>query len=289
MQDTQETYTEEKSSGKGWKIAGVIAIAALVGFNIHLLNKVGAIESTSESQRTALTTEVSDLEATLSAQSGAYQREISALQESVQQTKEEAAARARTEARRGADQLAKTFAEKERQQQDMFLSEIGNVRGETDTNRKGIEDVSTRVVGVQTDLDQTRENLNETAEKLASTQGNVDEISGRVGTHDAAIERLRMQGQRDVTRFELSESKDRTKVESVQMRVKDIDYRKNRYTLEVMADDRVVTHKDRLLNQPVEFYVTGVTQPYEVVVTDIAKNQISGYLATPKFKDLASN
>lgn len=288
MQETTQNK-EIRNGGKGWKIAGGLAVAALVGFNIHLMNKVGDIENSTQSERAAMTAEVGDLEAALSAQTGAHQREISALHESVEKTKAEAADRARAETRRSAEQLSKLIAQKEREQQDMFLSEIGTVRGETDTNRKGIEDVNTRVVGVQGELDQTRASLNQTADLLASTQSDVDGISGRVGTHEAAIERLKMQGQRDVTEFNLPVSKERTKVESVQMRVKDIDFKKNRYTLEVMADDRIVTHKDRLLNQPVEFYVTGVAQPYEVVVTDIERNQVSGYLATPKFKQIARN
>ena len=288
MQETTQN-TEVRSGGKGWKIAGGIAAAALIGFNVYLMNKVGDIESSSQNERAAMTAEVSDLEAALSAQTGAHQREISALHESVEKTKAEAADRTRAETRRSSDQLSKLIAQNEKEQLDMFLTEIGTVRGETDSNRKGIEDVSTRVVGVQGELDQTRESLTETADLLASTQKDVDGISGRVGTHEAAIERLKMQGQRDVTRFDLPVSKERTKIETVQMRVKDIDHKKNRYTLEVMADDRIVTHKDRLLNQPVEFYVTGASQPYEVVVTDIERNQISGYLATPKFKDLARN
>jgi chromosome segregation ATPase len=291
VKDMQETTqnTEVRNGGKGWKIAGGIAVAALIGANVYLMNRVGDIETSTQNERAAMTTEVSDLEAALSEQTGAYQREISALQESVEKTKAEAAERARAETRRSADQLSKLIAQKEQEQQDMFLTEIGAVRGDTDTNRKGIEEVSTRVTGVQGDLDQTREGLNETADLLANTQKDVDGISGRVGTHEAAIERLRMQGQRDVTKFQLPVSKERTKVEAVQMRVKDIDFKKNRYTLEIMADDRIVTHKDRVLNQPVEFYVMGVAQPYEVVVTDIEREQVTGYLATPKFKELASN
>jgi chromosome segregation ATPase len=288
MQETTES-TEVRSGGRAWKILGGIVVAALIGFNIQLMNKVGDIEEAAASNRAALMAEVGDLEASLSAQSGMHQREISALQTSVAKTKKEAAARARSEARRGAEQLAKTITEKERAQQDMFLSEIGNVRGVTDTNRQGVEDVNVKVVGVQTDVDETRAALGETADLLASTQGDVDAISGRVGTHEAAIERLRMQGQREVTRFELPVSKERTKLESIHVRVKDIDYRKNRYTLEVMADDRVTVYKNRLLNQPVEFYVTGEAKPYEVVVTDIERNQVTGFLATPKFKQMARN
>lgn len=288
MQETTQN-TEVRNGGKGWKIVGGIAIAALIGANFYLMNRIGAVESSSQTERDAMTAEVSNLEAALSEQSGAHQREISALNDSVEKTKAEAADRARAETRRSAEQLSKLIAQKEQEQQDMFLSEIGTVRGETDTNRKGLEDVNVKVTGVQGELDQTRESLTQTADSLANTQKDVDGISGRVGTHEAAIERLRMQGQRDVTKFQLPVSKERTKVEAVQMRVKDIDFKKNRYTLEIMADDRLVTHKDRLLNQPVEFYVMGVAQPYEVVVTDIERNQVTGYLATPKLKELASN
>src|SRR5690606_569743 len=112
---------------------GGIAVVALIGFNVHLMNKVGDIENSSQSERAAMTAEVSDLEAALSAQTGVYQREISALHENVEKTKAEAAVRTRAEARRSADQLSKLITQKEKEQQDMFLSEIGAVRGDNDT------------------------------------------------------------------------------------------------------------------------------------------------------------
>ena len=51
-----------------------------------------------------------------------------------------------------------------------------------------------------------------------------------------------------------------------------------------MADDRTIEKKDKTSGEPVQFYVKGSARmaPYEIVVFDVGKNQITGYLATPK-------
>ena len=54
MQETTQN-TEVQNGGKGWKIAGAIAIAALVGWNVYLMNKVDDIEISSQSERAAMT------------------------------------------------------------------------------------------------------------------------------------------------------------------------------------------------------------------------------------------
>jgi hypothetical protein len=58
--------------------------------------------------------------------------------------------------------------------------------------------------------------------------------------------------------------------------------RHSRYSLDVMADDKRVEKKDRTVNEPVQFYTSKARQPYELVVNQVAKNKIVGYLATPK-------
>ena len=34
--------------------------------------------------------------------------------------------------------------------------------------------------------------------------------------------------------------------------------------------------------EPVQFYIKGAPRPYEIVIFDVTKNQINGYLSTPK-------
>jgi hypothetical protein len=52
----------------------------------------------------------------------------------------------------------------------------------------------------------------------------------------------------------------------------------------VYADDKSIEKKDRTAGEPVQFYVKGSSRmsPYEIVVFDVGKNQITGYLSTPK-------
>ena len=64
--------------------------------------------------------------------------------------------------------------------------------------------------------------------------------------------------------------------------LKKADPKKNRYTIELTADDKVVEKKDRTINEPLQFLVAKARQPYEIVVNDIKKDQIVGYLAIPK-------
>ncbi len=56
----------------------------------------------------------------------------------------------------------------------------------------------------------------------------------------------------------------------------------NRYTVEVYADDKKTEKKDKNINEPVQFYTSKARQPYELVVNEVKKDVIVGYLSTPK-------
>ena len=64
--------------------------------------------------------------------------------------------------------------------------------------------------------------------------------------------------------------------------LKKTDQKKNRYTIEVTVDDKVVEKKDKTVNEPVQFLTSKARQPYELVVNEVKKDVIVGYLATPK-------
>ena len=60
------------------------------------------------------------------------------------------------------------------------------------------------------------------------------------------------------------------------------DPKRSRFTVDVIADDKKVEKKDRTINEPVQFYVSRARQPYELVVNEVRKDRIVGYLAVPK-------
>jgi hypothetical protein len=49
-----------------------------------------------------------------------------------------------------------------------------------------------------------------------------------------------------------------------------------------LADDKRVEKRDRSINEPVQFYVSRARQPYEIVVNEVQKDRVVGYLAVPK-------
>ena len=68
--------------------------------------------------------------------------------------------------------------------------------------------------------------------------------------------------------------------------LKKTDPKKNTYTIEVVADDKTVEKKDRTVNEPVQFLLSKATQPYELVVNEVKKDLISGYLSVPKVQQV---
>src|SRR5207245_3346023 len=62
------------------------------------------------------------------------------------------------------------------------------------------------------------------------------------------------------------------------------DPNKSKYTINVIADDKNIEKKDKTSGEPVQFYVKGSARmaPYEIVVFEVGRSQITGYLATPK-------
>ena len=61
------------------------------------------------------------------------------------------------------------------------------------------------------------------------------------------------------------------------------DAKRNKYSVYVMADDKQTLKKDKSINEPVQFYTAkGGHIPYEIVINTVSKNEIVGYLSTPK-------
>ncbi len=70
----------------------------------------------------------------------------------------------------------------------------------------------------------------------------------------------------------------------MQVTLNKTDLKKSKYTVTVFVDDRSIEKKDKTAGEPVQFYVRGGSRmpPYEFVVFEVGKNQITGYLSTPK-------
>lgn len=189
-----------------------------------------------------------------------------------------ALAKARNEARRASADLAKTFEEKITEQKSAVATEISAIKETADSKFNA---VSTDVNGVKTDLASTKEGLQKTDSDLRRAVGDMGVMSGLIATNSKELAALRELGERNYYEFKLVKN-GATKVGDLRLTLKKADVKRNRYTLEVMADDKLVEKRDKTVNEPVQLYRSGARIPYEIVINEVKKNEVAGYLATPK-------
>ena len=171
---------------------------------------------------------------------------------------------------------------KEQQASDQKLNtQLSQVKQESDEK---ILSVATEVGGAKKDIESTRTDLEATKGKLERATGDMGVMSGLIAHNRDDLEELRRRGDRNYYEFTVQKSKTPQRVGPVQMALNKADQKKSRYTVTVFADDRSIEKKDKTAGEPVQFYMRGATRmaPYEIVVFDVGKNQIKGYLSTPK-------
>jgi len=117
---------------------------------------------------------------------------------------------------------------------------------------------------------------------LKATQGDLGVQSGLIATNGKELAALKALGERNYVEFKLAKTKGPQKVGDISVLLKKADPKTNRYTITVIADDKTVEKKDKTVNEPVQFMLAKASQPYELVVNDVKKDLISGYVAAPK-------
>lgn len=146
-----------------------------------------------------------------------------------------------------------------------------------------ITDVSTDVGGVKTQLSSTQSELDKTIARLKSVQGDLGVTSGLVATNGQELLALKMKGERNYIDIKLGKTKQPVRFADITLLLKNTDPKHKQFTVEVMADDKLIEEKDKELNEPVQFYTAkGGPTPYDLVINYIGRDQIVGYLSMPK-------
>jgi chromosome segregation ATPase len=183
----------------------------------------------------------------------------------------------------GRTENLKKEIEQTRTQHQAALSEVGgelsDLRQKTDT---AVGTLSGRVEGVQTEVTKNREEIERTIKELTSVKGDLGVQSGLIATNAKEVEALRQLGERNYFEFDLGKTKEPQRIGPISVRLRRADEKRNRFTLELWADDKRIEKKDKTLLEPVQFYVQGSRTPYELVVNQLTKDRIVGYVSTPK-------
>jgi hypothetical protein len=238
--------------------------------------ETAAVQTQAESQNNALAGTVNELKDQLSTTEQKTTQSIAKVQDV-----------AKRHADTVANNMAKTFDQKSAEQQEAVNAELAGVKNSvTDTASQmtsKIDGVGASVDSVKTDLASTKATVDKTASDLQRATGDMGLMSGLIATNSKEIQELRALGDRNIYEFEINKKAGLQKVGDVQIRLTKSDTKKNRYTMVVVADDKLVEKRDKTTNEPVQFYASaGNRTPDEVVVNEVGKDTIKGYLATPK-------
>lgn len=279
----EEGTSKDRSKGILWGVLIALAIG-----NVFAIWQSSQTQSQIRALNSVVETRMANMNQQTTSLSSRADRNAALLKSEVEQAQQAAAAAAdaanlaKKQAEKKAQQLVQQLADEYKTQQNSLVDELGNVRNSATQANQDLVAVKTDVHGVRGDVDQTRSDLEQTQAELKSTRGDLGVQSGLIATNAKELAALRELGERTYHEFTIQKDKEFHKVGNISVVLKNTSPKRGRYTLDVVADDQRVEKKNRTVNEPVQFYVSGARQPYELVINQVDKNQVTGYLAVPK-------
>jgi len=287
--DEPKPSHESRPQGSFWLpglAAGFIALACFGLYQNTQMHELGREIAANQKDLTALHTSFGSLDSDL-------RTEFAALRDQLSNTQKESLDKvtaAQTAVRQHADSVARKLEKKQAETKaalDAELDQVKESESQTSTQLSGVSSdvsaVKSDVSAVRTDVASTKTELDRSVVELQRMRGDMGVMSGLVATNSKEIDILRQLGDRNIYEFTLAKSSGMTKVGDIRLQLTKVNAHHNRYTLTVNAGDKIIEKKDKTTNEPVQFYVLDkARQPYEIVVNEVGKNSVKGYLATPK-------
>jgi DNA repair exonuclease SbcCD ATPase subunit len=180
------------------------------------------------------------------------------------------------------EQRAQAIVQQEEADNQRLENEQKQTAQQVSAVTSDVSNVKSDVGGVKTDLGKARTDLDTTMSQLSSVRGDLTNTNSVIARNHDELVTLEHKGDRTFYEFTLTKGQKKP-VGTVSMELKRTDEKKSRFTLDIFADDKMYEKRDRNINEPMQFYSGKDPALFEVVVNTInSKNQISGYLSTPK-------
>jgi len=176
-------------------------------------------------------------------------------------------------ARQQAKQIKEDYGKQLASMQDEVKSELA-----TKADSEDVRSLHGDVAGVRSDLEAT-------ASQLHMARG---ELGTLIARNSDEIAQLRRLGDRDYFEFTLSKKGERTKLGHVMVELRGTNARRHQFTVALYADDQRLEKKNRAVNEPIYFYTRGYRAPLELVVNQVSKSKVVGYVSIPKASAPAS-
>ena len=266
-----------------WYVAIGVALVAIVGLFVdahQIATQVSRLNDSTQAQIAKLSDQV-----TQSSTENAKRAELVA--QEAHDTAASVEQQSRSEVRKSAATLSAKLAEQgqtERQTQQQVAGELDNLKSaNTDASAK-LSAISGDVSSVKSDVASTQAEVEKTGSELKRMTGDMGVMSGLIATNAGQLSALKDLGERNYQEFDIKRTGGVQKIGTIQLALSKADPKRNRFTLDVLADDKRVQKRDRTINEPVQFYLAGNRQPVEIVVNEVKKDEVVGYVSMPKVK-----
>lgn len=287
---TNQPGDARRPSGAGhilWNAAIVVALVACVLLFINNRQMAGTMATLDQHNQE----QIAKLTQDLSQSSAAAQQSVASLARQSQETAAQAAAsaeaHARQELRKTNSTLSAALAQQQQQSeqtQQQVAGQLSDLQQANTTAATKLGEISGDVTGVKNDVASTQSELAKTGTDLKRVMGDMGVMSGLIATNSSQLDALKQLGDRDYIEFDLKKTSARQKVGDIQLTLAKADPKRNRFTLQVLADDKTVEKSDRSINEPVQLYLAGNRQPEEIVVNQVKKDEVIGYVSVPKVR-----
>jgi hypothetical protein len=250
----------------GVSVVALVAALGSLAWNLGLQNHLSDAEqklATANKQNTVLAEKLEDTNQRLKAQGEALGQSVGLTQKQLEDRSAQLVAEQKADAAR--------FAREQKATQQ----QVGAVASDVNA-------VKTDVGGVKTDVAATQADLATTKTQLTRVMGDAGVMSGLIATNHDQLEELKHRGDRNYYEFTLQKGEPAKNVGTIKVQLKKVDQKRSKYTLAVSSDDKNIEKKDKNLDEPVQFYSGKTPALFEIVVNEIGKNTVTGYLSAPK-------
>jgi archaellum component FlaC len=271
------------------------AVIALVGACVYLFYQMNQMRTELADTRDSLSAQISKLSEESSVSVQTSRRNIETLEKELAKAQKQAAqlsGEAKAAALAHADEVAAKLQRAQEEQSKQLATmgtEVSQVKSDATAANTKIGEVSGEVTNVKSDVAKNRADTEKLIADMKSARGDLGVQSGLIATNAKELAALRELGERNYTEFKIAKTKQPQRVGDLAIRLEKADPKHNRYTILVTADDKTVEKKDKTVNEPVQFLLARASQPYELVVNDIKKDMIIGYVASPKVQQPRGN
>lgn len=271
-----------------WVLSGALALS--LGANYMQSQKTASLSN----DVTTLRTEMAAVKDSVRDSQETVKKTLTGVEESLAAARQEmdkkVTQQTRVVVQRQTTQLDNKWKKEHAEQVEKLSGELAAVRETALQANNKLTDINSEVGSVKSDVGavksevaSARNEIDKTLSDLRRVRGDMGEMSGLIATNSKELAALRTLGEKNYYEFNLAKSAGQQRVGDVQLTVKKADKKRSRYTVDLLVEDKRVEKKDKTVNEPVQFYVSNKSrQAYELVVYEVQKDRIIGYLAAPK-------